>query len=451
MLRKTTSLEEDIAMTEIYTEFIHHASHELAKLLLAKLPEEQLEQVQYTDAEAKAILTLVGKEAMRVVLTTLAERVTEEAKQEGFTVERRPSIRVDVVFGAIEIESPYLWRKGLGCRPVKERLGVEHATRTPAVERALTDFGAEESFAQAAERFAEHYGFEIGASTLGRVVTEVATEAEEYLAAKLQEAEAEYAKPVAVRRGAAELLVELDGCEIRTVTCQTLRDEKTQAICQRVRHLEWREVRVGLAGRLGSAKRTFVARLGSYPEVCRELFAASIMEGLSPVTKVIGVADGGAGLREELAVHFPHLQFILDQPHLVSHLYETGEDLAYTSSKRAQWVTKKLAQVSAGEVKKVLRELRLKEKSCARAGRLRGYLDRFRDAVFYDKFQAAGYPIGSGEIESAHRYIPQKRLKIAGASWKPETINKMLALRVMRANGWWSEFWQQRQAKVLAA
>ncbi len=194
-----------------------------------------------------------------------------------------------------------------------------------------------------------------------------------------------------------------------------------------------------------------MARLGSYPQVGRELFRAAIIEGLSPVTKVIGVADGGQGLREELQVQFPTLQFILDKSHLVAHLYETGEALAYEGSKREQWVSNKLEQISAGSVKKVLRELGRKAESCGRAGRLRAYLERFQDAVFYDRFTAAGYPIGSGEVESAHRYIPQKRLKIAGASWKPETVNQMLALRLIRANGWWTEFWQQRQVKFLAA
>ncbi len=61
----------------------------------------------------------------------------------------------------------------------------------------------------------------------------------------------------------------------------------------------------------------------------------------------------------------------------------------------------------------------------------------------------AAYDRG-GEIESAHRYIPQKRLKISGATWHPDSINPMLALRIIRANDWWSEFWsgarQQRGA-----
>lgn len=438
-------------MRELYTQFIEQTSQQLAQLLLANLPAEQLAQVQYKDQEAKTILTMVGQAAMRLVFSTLAERVTEEAKSEGFTVERRPHIRVDLLCGAIEIESPYLWRKGEGRRPVKERLKVEHATRTPAVERALADFGAEESFAHAAERFQEHYGYRVGASAVGRVVEEVAREAESYLAEKLSRAAPEYEEALAVRRGASELLVEMDGCEIRTVKCESIRDTETKEIIRRVRELEWREVRVGLAGRLESARRTYVARLGSYAEVGQELFRAAIIEGLSPLTKVIGVADGGHGLREELELHFPNLQFILDKTHLVSHLYETGEALQYEGRKRERWVRKKVEQISAGKVRNVVGELRGKEKSCERAGRLRAYLERFQDAVCYDRFKAAGYPIGSGEVESAHRYIPQKRLKIPGASWKPETINKMLALRFIRANGWWAEFWQQRRVKFLAA
>ncbi len=74
-----------------------------------------------------------------------------------------------------------------------------------------------------------------------------------------------------------------------------------------------------------------------------------------------------------------------------------------------------------------------------------GLTIRFQDCVYYRKFQSLGLPIGSGEIESAHKSIPQKRLKIAGATWHPLTINPMLALRIIRANNWWFEFWNKYQ------
>lgn len=53
-----------------------------------------------------------------------------------------------------------------------------------------------------------------------------------------------------------------------------------------------------------------------------------------------------------------------------------------------------------------------------------------------------GLPIGSGEIESAHRYVIQKRLKLSGAWWTPDNVEAMLALRLNRANREWGAYWQ---------
>jgi len=47
---------------------------------------------------------------------------------------------------------------------------------------------------------------------------------------------------------------------------------------------------------------------------------------------------------------------------------------------------------------------------------------------------ANNLPIGSGEIESAHRYIVQKRLKLPGSWWCAANAEHMLALRLNRAN-----------------
>ena len=55
-------------------------------------------------------------------------------------------------------------------------------------------------------------------------------------------------------------------------------------------------------------------------------------------------------------------------------------------------------------------------------------------------------PIGSGEIESAHIYVIQKRLKLAGAFWAEENAENMLALRVARANKEWELYWQNQAA-----
>jgi len=58
-----------------------------------------------------------------------------------------------------------------------------------------------------------------------------------------------------------------------------------------------------------------------------------------------------------------------------------------------------------------------------------------------------GLPIGSGEIESGHKSVLQRRLKLSGAWWKLENAEKMMALRITRANGEWQSYWSRlRQA-----
>jgi hypothetical protein len=180
---------------------------------------------------------------------------------------------------------------------------------------------------------------------------------------------------------------------------------------------------------------------------------AAILIGMAPGTNVVGVADGAPGLNDELKRQFLQMQFILDKTHLKDHLYDTAEKMGIAGNERKAWVEPQLRSVSQGNVEMVL--IKLKElydwEPNERLRRLIGYIDRFRDAVNYNKFKADDYPIGSGEIESAHKSIPQKRLKVPGAGWKEESINPMLALRILRANEWWEDFWNKRAKTLLSA
>ena len=69
------------------------------------------------------------------------------------------------------------------------------------------------------------------------------------------------------------------------------------------------------------------------------------------------------------------------------------------------------------------------------------YLSDRRDQLNYRDTLAKDLPIGSGEIESAHRYIAQQRLKRPGAWWRVEHAEYMLALRITRRNGDWEAYW----------
>ncbi len=71
------------------------------------------------------------------------------------------------------------------------------------------------------------------------------------------------------------------------------------------------------------------------------------------------------------------------------------------------------------------------------------YLNNRKHQLGYPKAIERDLPIGSGEIESAHRYIIQQRLKLPGAWWTQENARAMLALRIIRANGLWDDYWQK--------
>jgi hypothetical protein len=54
------------------------------------------------------------------------------------------------------------------------------------------------------------------------------------------------------------------------------------------------------------------------------------------------------------------------------------------------------------------------------------YLSNRLDQLDYQGALAQGLPIGSGEIESAPRYIVQQRLKRPGAWWTPDNAEAIV-------------------------
>jgi hypothetical protein len=314
------------------------------------------------------------------------------------------------------------------------------------VERALVDFGAEESYGRASARFAEHYGYDIGRTTVQRVVKVHALAAEEFVAQTLAVQAKAYDESVAERPGVDTMLVEKDGCEIRTGVLEKRRSRRKTAVRGlpvRKRVEAWRDVRLAFAREMSSVTKTYVGGLRSFEDVGNDLFAAAVGRGLSSRTHVVGVADGGNGICELLDSKFESFQFILDRPHLQQHVYETADAIGHRGEARERWVHGIVNLCDVGNVNHALARLRRhKGRGKKRCQRLVGYLTRFANSVHYNQYKKKGYPIGSGEIESGHRVVPQKRLKIPGACWRPESINPMMSLRILRENGWWSAFWR---------
>ena len=448
-------------MTLNYPEAIKLASHLISSALL-----EDVEEVMATgmalDKHVQTIVRAIGHASLEQLYAGVNEHLSAEYQSSPeWQLERRPVVQFKTLFGPVSVESPY-WSATMGTggvRPMKTVMGIEGNRYSEAVERALADFGIEKSFERAAQQFEEHYGWSVERGTVMRHTKVVAGAAQQYLKERL--ASSAKGQPTESAEGAPPsepYVVELDGCDIRTAVLRRI--ESTDASNGDsegwVRVVNWKEVRTGLVRPLSEQRKLYVCLTASYDEIAQQLAALAHERGQRGTAQTIGVGDGGIGLAEALARTFSPFHYILDLGHLKTHFYETAEALGIEPKLGHAWVSTYIDKLWENQVETVLTDLtRLYEKTDnERLRRLIKHLSRFRDAVDYGRFREQQWPIGSGEVESAHRYIPQERLKIPGACWHPRSLKPMLALRVVRANDWWDDFWQwlhdQRQQQRVA-
>ena len=192
------------------------------------------------------------------------------------TIHRNPTIEFNIIFGRIEIRSPHLWGYGEGWKPLVDEMNITHQGRSETVKRALSDFGIEFSFAAAAKRFNEHYRFNIAPSAVLRSTKKIAYEAMDYIEEKISNPDPEEEKSI------EKMLVELDGCEIRTAKLQI--KENTQELTlvynnpKKEKIINWRDVRLGFVRPLDSDSKIFVGKMDSYEEIVGDLHNAAEMD-----------------------------------------------------------------------------------------------------------------------------------------------------------------------------
>ena len=81
------------------------------------------------------------------------------------------------------------------------------------------------------------------------------------------------------------------------------------------------------------------------------------------------------------------------------------------------------------------------------------YLEKRQAQLHYPQFAAAGWPLGSGMVESANKLVVEDRLKGAGMHWVEVNVNPMLALRNAVCNDRWEECWtviEREQHRLVA-
>jgi hypothetical protein len=169
--------------------------------------------------------------------------------------------------------------------------------------------------------------------------------------------------------------------------------------------------------------------------------------------EVCAVMDGADWLQTFVEIHRRAAVRILDFPHAAEHLTKLLEALTTSGLtlppkmlERCLHVLKHRGPSSLGHMADRLSEDETQREDVREH---LGYLRKRLSLIQYPTFQQAGWPIGSGMVESANKLVVEARLKGTGMRWERINVNPMLALRNGVCNDRWQETWdtacQQRR------
>jgi hypothetical protein len=119
---------------------------------------------------------------------------------------------------------------------------------------------------------------------------------------------------------------------------------------------------------------------------------------------------------------YGHCVEILDWWHAVQRLWTIAHQrFGAETPEAAAWVSEQKQLQAQSRLRQMVRNIRrLYPKARALPDDVRkalAYLVRNRARMRYKQFREAGYPIGSGTVESACEVVAQARLKQAGMRW----------------------------------
>ena len=287
------------------------------------------------------------------------------------------------------------------------------------------------------DKVVEHYGIVIAESTLRRVTMRHARNIHKY----------SQGAPQGLPNAAASkhsIIVQIDGTMVPTVQSSHDAGDK-----RKNKSVQWSEAKVSLAHVAGSKEMSFAATLqGDVQFAGKQLRKCAKRAGLGKGQRVHGLGDGAPWIAKQVKKNFGQQgSYLVDFFHVCDYLSAAAQGIASGPAQQQAWLAQQKDRLKTDGLNALLNELQANLESAdtheemAPVRKCWRYLSQRQDQLDYASAISQSLPIGSGEIESAHRYLVQRRLKLPGAWWTPESAEHMLSLRVCRANQEWRSYW----------
>ncbi len=141
---------------------------------------------------------------------------------------------------------------------------------------------------------------------------------------------------------------------------------------------------------------------------------------------------------------------ILDIIHVAEYLWKVGNVLhGEKTPEGRKWVYDHLLAILQGRVgrvigglKQILSKRKLRASQCKALREAISYFENHREWMLYDEYLAAGYPIGSGVVESTCGHTVKSRMEGTGRRWSIKGAESTLLLRSVYTSKDWDAYWE---------
>mgnify|MGYP001800927992 CR=1 FL=1 len=307
--------------------------------------------------------------------------------------------------------------------------GMSGSKISPYLSEQLVYIGQLDSYERGSEIAAQLMGVQTNDTAIYRLTDEVGEQC------KALEEHKEYRHPIELNEE-EYLYVQCDGSMLLTRTSG------------------WKEAKLGRVFKSSSLYEQstdrqwlrhseYVVHIGSHT-VFEDLLSKLIDEPYRQhERRIVFVIDGARWQWSWIEAEYPNAIQILDFYHVMEHISQLIKTCFRQQKKRAEqleYLGSLLKTQGVQAVEKQLAQLpQTTQLQRDTYHKLSTYIDNNRTRMNYPDYLAQGLLIGSGAIESAHRTVLQRRMKLSGQRWSEQGLTNMAKLRAINMSGYWNE------------
>ena len=232
-----------------------------------------------------------------------------------------------------------------------------------------------------------------------------------------------------------------DGCQVPTRPCQEGSSWKEMKLGR----LFFEQEHLQITGKANMIRQSsYVAHFGTHQEFTKK-FEQVVDLYEKHQQNLVFINDGAKWINDWINTNYPQATNILDFYHAAEYLHDFAKVFygKKATQQAAQWVTQQKELLNNDQIAQCIEQIealtcRSQVKKQAQQ-RILTYYRNNQDRMYYKTYRKRGLLIGSGPIESAHRFVIQKRMKQSGQKWTKQGGQRIVNLKVANLNQQWGK------------